>query len=359
VPDYRLLDGLPATERKRTTEGLQRLRAALDTEIPAKTLDSTLLLATWNIRELDSPKYGLRDDEAYLYLAEVISRFDVVAVQEVRDDLQGLNRLNAALGRRWRRIMTDVTEGTAGNGERMAFLYDSRTTEFTGLASELVLPPLPSGKPADQVARTPFAVGFRSGWSTFQLATVHIIYGSDKAEDPRRVEEIGRVAQALSDRAQDPKSWPRTLVILGDFNIYARTDKTMLALTEHGWVVPDELQSIPGSNVPKDKHYDQIAVQAKAELRQRFTTTGKAGVFDAFEHVYRDEDEATFVDTLGPAYATANNGKKRTDAGRHNYYRDWRTHQLSDHLPMWLEVVTDYADDYLKTGGSPDEVPVD
>ncbi len=359
MPDYKLLDGLAAGDRTRTTEGLQRLRAALDEQIPPKTLDATLLLATWNIRELDSPKYGLRGDEAYLYLAEVISRFDVVAVQEVRDDLHGLNRLNAALGRRWRRIMTDVTEGKMGNGERMAFLYDSRTTEFTGLASELVLPPLPDGKPSEQVARTPFAVGFRAGWSTFQLATVHIIYGSDKAEDPRRVAEIGRVAQALQRRARDPKSWPRTLVILGDFNIYSRGDTTMQALTQHGWVVPQELQRIPGSNVPKNKHYDQIAVQAEAELRQRFTTTGRAGVFDPFEHVYRDEDEAVFIDAMGPGYVTANSGQKRTEAGRRTHFRDWRTHQLSDHLPMWLEVVTDYADDYLREGGPADEVPLD
>ena len=28
-------------------------------------------------------------------------------------------------------------------------------------------------------------------------------------------------------------------------------------------------------------------------------------------------------------------------------YRDWRTHQISDHLPMWVEIETDFADAYL------------
>src|SRR5215212_8921414 len=29
-------------------------------------------------------------------------------------------------------------------------------------------------------------------------------------------------------------------------------------------------------------------------------------------------------------------------------YRKWRTWQMSDHCPLWIEVATDYADDYLQ-----------
>ena len=37
-----------------------------------------------------------------------------------------------------------------------------------------------------------------------------------------------------------------------------------------------------------------------------------------------------------------------TEAERREYYSGvWRTFQMSDHLPMWLEVRTDYTDDYL------------
>jgi endonuclease/exonuclease/phosphatase family metal-dependent hydrolase len=347
VPDYRLLDGMRARDRDRTVASLQRLRAGLDTDLPHKTLDDTMLLGTWNIRELDSTKYGARTDEAYLCLAEAISRLDVVAVQEVRNDLAGLRRLMEALGGHWHWIVTDVTEGRAGNGERMAFLYDSRTVQFTGLASELVLPPLPSGKPSEQVARTPFAAGFRAGWATFQLATVHIVYGSDAPEDPRRVEEIGALAAALAERAEDPHTWPRTLVLLGDFNIFARTDATMQALQQHGWLVPPELQSIPGSNVPKNRHYDQIAVRANPEQRRHFHTTGRAGVFDPFQYVYRDEDEAGLARAMGRDYRLTKTGKRRSADARHRYFRAWRTFQISDHLPMWIEVVTDYSGEYL------------
>lgn len=48
------------TARQRTVEGMQRLHRALSAAIPARSATDTLLLATWNIREFDSGKYGYR-----------------------------------------------------------------------------------------------------------------------------------------------------------------------------------------------------------------------------------------------------------------------------------------------------------
>ena len=66
--------------------------------MPARTLDATLLLATWNVREFDSPAYGTRTRDAYYFIAEVVSHFDLVAVQEVRRDLTALYALVELLG---------------------------------------------------------------------------------------------------------------------------------------------------------------------------------------------------------------------------------------------------------------------
>ena len=42
-------------------------------------------------------------------------------------------------------------------------------------------------------------------------------------------------------------------------------------------------------------------------------------------------------------------GKTRTEAQRRNYYKThWRTHQMSDHLPMWVELRIDFSEQYLK-----------
>jgi hypothetical protein len=161
MPLYYSLSG-ETTDGRRTAEGLVRLKDAFDKEkLPRRTADHTLMLATWNIREFDSAKYGRRDREPIFYAAEIISHFDLVAVQEVHADLTALNTLMKYLGNWWKYVLTDVTEGTMGNRERMAFVYDSRKINFGGLASEVVIPPVrrkgqKTLEPAEQLARTPF-----------------------------------------------------------------------------------------------------------------------------------------------------------------------------------------------------------
>lgn len=336
---------------KRTLERLIVLRSQLDDEVPQRTYQDTLLLATWNIREFDSPAYGRRLPEAFYYIAEIIARFDLVAVQEVRQDLQALERLCRILGSQWHYIVTDVTEGRRGNQERMAFLYDSGKVRFGGLAGELVLPPVFSknedGKtvyiPVSQLARTPFICGFKAGWTDFMLATVHILYGQGVAEDPERVDEIRQIAGFLRARTLDRSAWSRNLVLLGDFNIFNPADATMAAITEAGFVVPEALQELP-TNVAQNRHYDQIAYRARKE---RFGATGNAGVFNYFKSVFRDEDEALYEPHMGESYHTTSAGKPRQDPGQ--YYRTyWRTHQMSDHLPMWIELKIDFSDAYLR-----------
>lgn len=338
------------TEQRRISAKLLTLRAQLDAQIPSRNIDRSLLLATWNIREFDSDKYGFRTEESMLYLAEIISRFDVVALQEVREDLSALNRLKELLGSWWHFIYTDVTEGNKGNRERMAFLFDSRKVSFGGLSGEIVLPEKPGMKPAEQLSRTPFIVGFQSGWFKFMLCTVHIYYGTDAAEDPNRLEEIKVIAKTLKDRATDNYTYAPNLILLGDFNIFSPQDVTFQAITSAGFWIPESIQKLP-SNVPQNKHYDQIAFispDVSAQLE-----TAKAGVFNFFNHLYREDEEATYVKTMGPDYETKSAGGKRTLKERTQYYLDWRTHQLSDHLPMWVELTTDFTEEYLRRFSGP------
>jgi len=44
------------------------------------------------------------------YIAEIVSFFDLLAIQEVRRDLAALNKLQQLLGPNWGYIATDVTE---------------------------------------------------------------------------------------------------------------------------------------------------------------------------------------------------------------------------------------------------------
>ena len=97
---YEIDEALP--EERRTAQRLLMLRAKLEAELPERNIYESLLLATWNIREFDSTKYGMRSKEAMYYIAEIVSRFDLVAVQEVREDLQALENLKETLGKWWK-----------------------------------------------------------------------------------------------------------------------------------------------------------------------------------------------------------------------------------------------------------------
>ncbi|NYD91106.1 endonuclease/exonuclease/phosphatase family protein [Sphingomonas melonis] len=328
--------------RRRVADGLVRLRRTIvDSGVPAKTLDGDVLIASWNIREFDSGKYGGRLVDAFYYIAEIISHFDLVAVQEVRADLSALDRVIGLLGGWWKYVVTDVTEGTSGNGERMAFVYDSRKVAFGGLAGEIVLPPEKVDTEVLQFARTPFVCGFKAGWARIDVCTVHIYYGKGVPVDSRRLEEIRKLAKFLAKRAkmaaQPAGTAPRpgspdNLVLLGDFNVFAAGDATLKAITDAGFAIPKVLTDRKGSNIAKNKYYDQIAIWRG----RRFDTTDRGGVLDYYQAVYRDEDEAGYAAEIKPA-----------KSGKARKYADWRTYQMSDHLVLWAAFKVDFADDYL------------
>ena len=347
----------------RAEQGLSRLRAQLDQEIPRRTLDQTLILATWNIREFDSPAYGDRLPEALDYIAEIASRFDLVAIQEVRERLDALDKVLQRLGPWWKYVCTDVTEGRPGNGERMAFLFDGRKVRFAGISGEVVIPAVErrdKGKsvvyqPARQLFRTPHVCGFKSGRERFMLCTVHVAYGKGKANDPQREEEIGLVADFLARRASDENAWTNNLVLLGDFNVFSPQDRTLQALGRAGFVVPESLQSLP-SNAGRNRYYDQIAFFEHGTIQPTSPTPDvsprnqepgtrnlepalRSGAFDFYQSVFRNDQRAAYAGAMGEAYQKNSKGAPRPEAGKDQYFRTyWRTHQMSDHLPMWVEV---------------------
>lgn len=253
------------------------------------------------------------------------------------------------LGGHWKRLFTDETVGSRGNDERMVFVYDSRKVSFQGLASELVLPPIDDGsgveQPTTQLSRTPFMVGFKAGWSSFILTTVHIIWGEDVAESKRRVEEISSLAKFLKERTEDPTTWSRNIIMLGDFNIFGVEDATFKAITDQGFHVPEKLLEFR-SNAKKTRHYDQIAFM---ERPGHVELTGNAGVFDFYQSVFKDteQDKKTYMKHM-PEFETKADGEPRSEQSKKNYYQTyWRTHQMSDHLPMWMELKIDFSDEYL------------
>ena len=84
---YEIENQFDPEDRQRVLTKLIDLRKQLHDEVPAKNVRDSLILATWNIRDFDSNTFGHgpRLKESLYYIAEVISSFDLVAVQEIND----------------------------------------------------------------------------------------------------------------------------------------------------------------------------------------------------------------------------------------------------------------------------------
>ena len=300
-------------------EDIVRLRRRLeDSGLPQKLVDRNLLIGTWNImsfgrvyegweRNPGSPKRNLR---AMAYISEVVRRFDVIAIQEVRRDTAAIRMLlKDFLGPNWGLIVSDVSAGVEGNRERLAFVYDKRRVQPSGLAGEIVLPPREDGNPTEQFDRTPFIVGFQSGGAIFALLTAHIKYGdvpSDRMEEVRALSEY--VAAEIRDRTSTSGE-EKNLIVLGDFNIDSRGDNPLFrAFVSTGLIVPYELLNVKTTYGTEPKHYDQIA-WFMGELDM--VCTERAGVVDFADAIYQEL-------TL-----------------RQMSYR------VSDHFPLWVEFLID------------------
>ncbi|MGD2184615.1 MAG: endonuclease/exonuclease/phosphatase family protein [Desulfobacterales bacterium] len=369
MPLFYELDGL-GKDTTRVAGRLEALRNTLrnhpdgpDRSVPQKNATDTLLLATWNLKEFEGGKNDKRTAESYWYIAEIVSHFDLMAIQEVGADLSALEKLRARLGGTWKYVVSDVTKGSAGNLERLSFLFDNRKIRFSGVAGEIVIPPKEDSKgktvaPANQLARTPTIVGFEAGWFRFMLSTVHIIWGKGVEEHPARVAEIEALAKFLKDRSEDETAWSQNLILLGDFNIFSAdpSNAAFAAITANGFEIPSALQSIPPTNVGTDaRFYDQIALKFR---ENNLAPTGRGGVFDYFNVVYRDDDYDHYVPSMMDGKAENDpdnpltydtNGNRRDDNQRKAYYRNhWRRRQMSDHLNMWLELKIDHGENYLR-----------
>ena len=337
-------------ERIRIAERLLALRNQLDRQIPQKTSTETLLLATWNIREFGDNRLP----ESIHFIAEIISRFDLVAVQEIAKQLNGLTTLMTYLGPNWDYIVTDSTEGTAGGGERMAFIYDKNKVSFKNMASEIVLTKGKQVFETLQFARTPFCVAFQAGWFKFNIATVHIYYGkaTDKQIEERRLEEIKKAVEFLSKRSKEEDL---SYILLGDFNIPNCKTDYMSALESEKFFIPDAIKEHP-SNLAKTKHYDQIAFNIKLEPTMEIfdKKNQKAGALDFTESVYKEEDVEIYKhyfshESLIVKDKTTKEMRPKTDKEIMDYYLSkFRTFQMSDHLPLWVELKIDFSNQYLE-----------
>ncbi len=320
--------------------------------------DNRLLIATWNIANLgaqDRPPRALR------VIAHILSRFDLIAVQEVNDNYRTFERIVGMLDGDFDFIVSDK----AGNAERLAFIYRDDKLTLDKLWGEVALNKNEYPKrtvtahyrengqdktekfqnlrfvPFD---RNPFIGSFRSGKLGFVLANAHLYFGGfQNSTDPkkrakyaRRVLEIFALSRWADRVSRGGNAWDRDIILLGDLNVpnMDQNESTIKALKEFGWssldyvsnqtigTDPTQLSHVGGTNLGNDKTYDQIAL-APTSLRGKVS---KFGVFDFDNAVFKSKWDA-LNNELSHSKAVA------------QFARYMKFH-LSDHRPLWMQLRT-------------------
>ena len=271
--------------------------------VPTRSVDENVLIASWNIAQFSNQKKA----RALQYIADICERFDIVAIQEVKSNLQGLAKLQKLLPGNYQILVSDPT----GNNERMAFLYDKRTVISTGLVCEIAFNGTIASPNVFQFQRSPYCASFRAGRFDFTLVSVHIAEGSGAGQAgtqlrEQEIQELVKFIKREAKRAQGSVFDP-DFFLVGDFNIQADGDRFFKALAGGDpprLVMPPGMNTL-GTNFDQTRTFDKIAWVPSDE----FEFTGKFGAISFGDVLYREAGQP-------PAAARK---------------------EVSDHLPLWAE----------------------
>jgi endonuclease/exonuclease/phosphatase family metal-dependent hydrolase len=287
--------------------------------IPAPGQQGAVLIASWNIANLGVHR---RRDSDFRVIAEILSWFEIVAIQEIADNLEDFLAIATELPAHFAWIFND----RAGNDERSAYFYDTRRVKLSPKIGEVVIVDndcryitLPGvAQRFTGFNRNPYLAGFEIEGEALLLANCHLLYGPQgsaaerKASIERRQLEAYAIARWCDLRRKDKHRWTRNILALGDFNLpVARAgDPIYDALTRRGLSLPPHETRIP-TNVSASADYDQIAVTPGLKSRVL-----DMGVFDF--------DGVIFSDLYDP--------------GAPGYWRRCAKYYVSDHRPLWMQL---------------------
>ena len=342
-----LFPDLTNEDRIRIIENLLRLRLHMDANIPVKEADKSLLIASWNIKEFGH--YSNRLPESYYYIAEILSRFDLIALQEIKGSLKDLLIVMRLLGKDWSYMVNDITGGAAGNSESFAYVFNTNRVEPSGLAGEIVLwEEISNNLSIKQLMRTPYITGFKAGWKSFAIINIHLKPNDDTYDKQIRKDEVKALAEIVEERIKSKTMWTENLMIMGDFNIYHSDQDIVEILTDKGFFQLQHLIDKP-TNAVGTQAYDKIFYHKNQYFDLAAPLNSRAGdVFNYFEAIYRaDDDWEDYKDFMllhkgDPSTLTSDSKFK-------SYFKNhWRPRQISDHLPVWITMQIDSSDDFLK-----------
>ncbi len=249
-------------------------------------------IASFNIENFGRSKCS--KEEIRETLAEIVERYDLTAIQEVRDESGEtipyfVSLLNQS-GRFFHYALSPRV-GDENRKEQYAFVYDTETIQLEEAG-------VVYADREHRFKRPPYLARFSAGKFDFVLVTIHTV-------PARAVEEINGLVGVVQS-ATEIFDGERDFIILGDLNAdctyFSEEKNSPLRTDGYYWLIGDGEDTTVANT---DCTYDRIILYGE-ELLDNYT--GISGVFRF--------DEAL--------------GLNKEDAGR-----------VSDHYPVWAEFYTD------------------
>ncbi len=254
---------------------------------PPPRQTDTIRIASFNIQVFGESK--LSKPHVMDILAQVVRRFDVVAIQEVRaksqDILPRFVQLINVDGANYDYVIGPRL-GRSSSKEQYAFVFDRATIEVDPDCLYTV------DDPDDLLHREPFVAGFRVRGPppheafTFTLVNIH----TDPDEVPQELSALDDVYRAVQHDGRNEDD----VILLGDLNTDDRHLGQLGEVSGIAWAL-----SGIATNTRGTKQYDNLL------FHQAATTefTGRAGVMDILREFNLSQQEAIAVSDHLPIWA--------------------------------------------------------
>lgn len=229
-----------------------------------------LLIGSFNIQVFGTSK--LAKPDVAKVLVEVVRRFDLVAIQELRATDQGvmdqfLQMINQAGGSY--RYVVGERLGTSSSKEQYTYVYDAaklrvthQPTTVRDAQGVMMRPPLAT---RFQCIELPEGQGF-----TFTLLNVHTT--PEQADrDLQALESVVATTRQLLPMEDD-------IIVLGDFNASTSQINKVRWFAAQSTAIPEQWMT----NTRQTKNYDNQVFDSRATVEY----TGRSGVFN-FQQLYQ------------------------------------------------------------------------
>jgi deoxyribonuclease-1-like protein len=248
--------------------------------------DGTIRIASYNIQVFGTSKMG--KPQVMDILANVVRRFDVVAIQEVRSADQTIlprfvDLINAE-GAKYDYVIGPRL-GRTSSKEQYAFVYDTNRIELDQGSVYTV------DDPQDLLHREPLVARFRVRGPppdkafAFELVNIH----TDPDETDTELDDLADVFVAVQRAGTEDD-----VILLGDLNV----DEYHLGRLGQ---LPGIAHAISGTttNTRRDKMYDNVVFDSRATAE----FTGRSGVLDLMTEFGLTEHQALEVSDYFPVWA--------------------------------------------------------